>query len=69
MEFEMRTKAFSNESKRVYRISVSENNVVKVWDDHFKYFTRCHIMTDGAMSYARKKARKIKKQKEVENEA
>lgn len=52
----METKAFSNENRRVYRLSVDRDGTVRVWDSVAKNFTTCHCMTERSMACARRKA-------------
>ena len=51
-----RVKAFTGQSRRNHKLSVSPDGTVRVWDDVAGHYTSCHCMSDADLSRVRKLA-------------
>lgn len=54
-----RCRAFSGEGIRWYRIAVSSDGTVRVWDAASKHYTTCHALSAAAQARLRRQARDI----------
>lgn len=56
IEIEATVKAFTGQCRRVYKLSISPNGTVRVWDDVSVHYTTCHAMSTATQSRVRKLA-------------
>lgn len=62
MRFKHRIQAFSSEPRQEYRVMVSTDGTVKVYDDTAGYYTLNHILNSKQEDTLRRKAMKIAKE-------
>ena len=59
MELIFRGRAFTSEQSGTYRVMVTSDGSVHVWDSVAGHFTRCHVITASAQARLRAKARRL----------
>ena len=57
IKIEATVKAFTGQSRRTHKLSVSPDGTVRVWDDVAGHYTTCHCMSPATQSRIRKLAR------------